>query len=157
MAPLPEVHGTVGKIEPLLDTSLINRFADLPQDGGCCVLLLVVDKHACGLPRGQAHPVACWPPPDPLHPGACPLPSWRPRYGCRSSPLGCRMHRDCCLGLAADTELDWSLFGKPQRLHTLGLSAIWACDAIAVFQRDRSVPLMPRVLTLQSGPHRGCD
>lgn len=34
MAPLPVVHGTVGKIEPLLDTSLINRFADLPQDGG---------------------------------------------------------------------------------------------------------------------------
>lgn len=33
MPPLPNVYGTSGKIEPLLDTSLINRFADLPQDG----------------------------------------------------------------------------------------------------------------------------
>lgn len=33
MAPLPNVHGTVGKIEPLLDSSLIERFADLPQEG----------------------------------------------------------------------------------------------------------------------------
>ncbi len=33
MPPLPDVYGTSGKIEPLLDASLINRFADLPQDG----------------------------------------------------------------------------------------------------------------------------
>jgi glutamine synthetase len=36
MAPLPNVHGTVGKIEPLLDTSLINLFKDLPQEGKVC-------------------------------------------------------------------------------------------------------------------------
>ena len=33
MAPLPNVHGTIGKIEPLLDSSLLARFADLPQEG----------------------------------------------------------------------------------------------------------------------------
>ena len=34
MPPLPDVYGTVGKIEPLLDTSIYTtQFADLPQDG----------------------------------------------------------------------------------------------------------------------------
>ena len=33
MSPLPDVHGTTGNIDILLDSSILDRFASLPQGG----------------------------------------------------------------------------------------------------------------------------
>lgn len=99
MAPLPNVHGTIGKIEPLLDSSLLARFADLPQEGVALSALPVRSVPVGSYPASRDHGVACWPPTDPLSPWACPRASWPWQTARQIKLLSCRSVCGCCDGL----------------------------------------------------------